>query len=442
MNISPDIPRIFTAFSEWCACILYIFTLNTCKRRGIFIVKAVGVLVVQVIFFTLTGELPLIFWVPCMIIAVGLMLFFIRWCSGVTMGIAAYSCVRAFVLAEMAASLEWQIHCFFFQEENDLSLMAYGLMFSVFGIVFLLMFFVERRNISINRQLSISDRELWSAILIGAVIFIISNMSFVSIRTPFSGQYGVEILSIRTMVDIGGVAILYAHHVQRCELHMRRELEAMQNVLQNQYIQYQQSKQSIDTINRKYHDLKHQISILRAEADNELRNGFLDTMEAEIKSYEIQNKTGNSVVDTVLAGKSLYCSKHGITLTSVVDGALLDFMSVMDICSIFGNALDNAIEYVEKIDDREKRLIHVAVFSQKEFILLRFENYCEEALVFQDGIPATTKPDSDYHGYGLKSIRYVAGNYDGTVTVRLENNWFELKIMFPQQEQADKKIPV
>ena len=57
---------------------------------------------------------------------------------------------------------------------------------------------------------------------------------------------------------------------------------------------------------------------------------------------------------------------------------MLDFMDVMDICSIFGNALDNAIECEMKIPEKEKRLIHVTVSRQKAFLSLRFENYCEE----------------------------------------------------------------
>lgn len=51
----------------------------------------------------------------------------------------------------------------------------------------------------------------------------------------------------------------------------------------------------------------------------------------------------------------------------VADGTLLDFMDIMDICSIFGNALDNAIECELKIADKEKRLIHVTVSQQKNF---------------------------------------------------------------------------
>ena len=57
-------------------------------------------------------------------------------------------------------------------------------------------------------------------------------------------------------------------------------------------------KKSIELINYKYHDLKHQIAVLRSEADPGKREAFLDKMEADIKKYESQNKTGNKVLDT------------------------------------------------------------------------------------------------------------------------------------------------
>lgn len=55
-------------------------------------------------------------------------------------------------------------------------------------------------------------------------------------------------------------------------------------------------------------------------------------------------------------------------------------MDVMDISALFGNALDNAIESVKKIPDREKRLIHVAVAKQKGFLRIRVENCYEGVL--------------------------------------------------------------
>ncbi len=109
----------------------------------------------------------------------------------------------------------------------------------------------------------------------------------------------------------------------------------------------------------------------------------------------------------------------------------MNFMSVMDICSVFGNALDNAIESVEKLAEPEKRLVSMSVVAQNEFVMLRFDNYYEEELELKDGLPVTTKKNKKYHGYGIRSIRQTAEKYGGTVTFHGENNWFSLRILFP-----------
>ena len=108
-------------------------------------------------------------------------------------------------------------------------------------------------------------------------------------------------------------------------------------------------------------------------------------------------------------------------------------METMDICSIFGNALDNAIESVLKIDDKEKRLIHVTVSKQKAFLMICIENYFEDKLKFSNGQLETTKKDSNFHGYGIKSIRYTVNKYDGAVDIDSKDNWFNLRILIPLQ---------
>ena len=228
--------------------------------------------------------------------------------------------------------------------------------------------------------------------------------------------------------------MLYAHLIQCSDIRMRRELEAMQNVLQNQYLQYIQSKESIDLINYKYHDLKHQIEVLRSEEDPQKRNAFLNKMEEEIRLYEVQNKTGNKVLDTVLTSKGLVCAKNDITFTCVADGTLVNFMETADICSIFGNALDNAIECEKKIADKEKRLIHVTVSRQKNFLMIRVENYFEGNLRYKEGALATTKKNKAFHGYGIKSIRYTANKYEGALSISTRDSWFELQVLIPMQE--------
>ena len=432
-----DIPRIVTAAAEWCACLTVIAKYpRRCGGLRLWGLLGLG-LAGQCLFMMLTDALPLWLWLPCMAAAVGMMLALIAACCDMPLASAGYCTVRAFLLAEFAASLEWQLYSYAlfalgWQEMGaGRAALAVGMLAGVYAAVFLGMYGLEKRRDDPRAAMTFQLRELGSPALIALACFFLSNLSFVYRDAPFTGSQLTDIYNIRTLVDLAGVAMLYAYHVQRCELYMQRELDAIQNILQNQYAQYRQSRESIEVINHKYHDLKHQIAVLRAEPDAGRRSAYLDGMEEEIRDYEAQNKTGNSVLDTVLTGKSLYCSRHGVELTCVADGARLEFMDVMDLCTIFGNILDNAIECELRVEEREKRLIHLAVYAKKDLLVIRCENYCPEVLKFQDGLPVSTKPEGAYHGYGIKSVRRAAGKYGGAVTVHNGEEWFEINVVIP-----------
>lgn len=431
MNILTDIPRFDTALAEWLACLICIIVLRH-RFKGIkLFVASAAALTIQAVFLQLTGNVPIAFWVPCMMTAVLLMFGYISLCCNLSFADSAYSSIRAFVFAEFAASFQWQIYYFFFGQK-DLHIVGKVLvLLFIYALVYSLYYILEKRILPGDGTLNIGYRGLVGAVVIGIAVFAISNLSFVSQHTLFSAQYSEEIFAIRTLVDLGGLSMLYAHYYQFCGFRARRELEIMQSMFENQYQQYQHSKESIEIINYKYHDLKHQIAALLAEEDSEKRRVYLKEMENDLKTYEIQNKTGNKVLDIILTSKNIICLKNSIVLTSVIDGALLDFIEVKDICSIFGNAMDNAIEYERKINESEKRLIHLSVFAQKGFLIIRIENYFEGELDFEADLPLTTKKDKDYHGYGLKSIRHIVQKYGGVLNTDIQDGWFELKILIP-----------
>lgn len=430
-----DIPRLYTAIAEWAACLIFLAVAPIRFPRKIRRVIALVALIVECTFLVATSNVAIIFWIPCMIIAFLMMVCFIHVSCKLRFQTSMYCGILAFVTAEFDASLEWQITRYFWPDGTYSPIWVQVLLLLIiYGSVNFFIYHMLNDHIKKSEKQDINLKDFWAALVIGIAVFAISNLSFFMKNTPFSGQYSMEIANIRTLVDMGGIAMLYAHFIHCMELHTRQELEAVQYVLQNQYQQYKQSRESIELINYKYHDLKHQIEFLRREQDPKKREEFLSQMENEIKQYELQNKTGNSVLDTVLTGKSLYCNKHDITLTAVCDGALLEFMDTMDICSIFGNALDNAIECELKIKDKEKRLIHVSVSQQKNFVLIRVENYFEGGLTYEEeGTLATTKKEKEFHGYGIKSIKYTVNKYDGAVIIDTKDQWFDLKILIPMK---------
>ncbi len=432
--VLPDIPRIYTALAEWLACFICILELKRRVTGGKLVGISTGVLIIQSLFLQYTVQAEGFWWMICMALAIVIMYVYIAFCSDISLKDAGYYCVRAFVTAEFAASLEWQLDCFAYFVLGWKNIWFRGmLLLLTYGAVFLCIWLCYRKYEKMEEAFQVTNRELISCVIIALAVFLISNLGFVSAMTPFSGKYTTEIFNVRTLVDLGGVAILYAYHVQRIDLRVRQELESMQTILHNQYIQYQQSQEAMDLIHYKYHDLKHHIIALRTQEDAQKRDAYLDKMEEEIQNFESQNRTGNEVLDTLLNAKMLQCMKKDISMTCVVDGMLISFMDTMDICSIFGNALDNAIEYEETVCDKEKRLIHVAVHAQRNFLIIRFENYCEEQMEFEKSLPVTTKGDTQFHGYGLKSLRYTVRKYGGEVDVGIEDKWFVLKILIPMK---------
>lgn len=424
----PDIPRLYTALAEWLACLLYVLALRPRFGKAGTAVLSGAWLLGMGLFLQLTGRVPLVWWIPCMAAAVGGMYLMLLSLCEISALDAGYCCARAFLLAEFAASLEWQLHCYFWPEKSGthpFSLLLMAVVYAgVYGFTF--WFDFRRGGRGSAAHPGADGRSLGTAVVMAVTAFAVSNLSFAQ-----AGSNTMSVFYIRTLVDFAGVLILSIQQEQLREARLHEELSAMDNVLRRQYEQYRQSKENIHLLNRRYHDLKVQIAAIRAERDPGKQAAALDKMESGIRMYEAQNKTGNPVLDTLLTAKSLYCQQHDINLTCVADGHLLDFMTTADICTIAGTALDNATESVEAIPDTEKRLIRAAVYAQNGFVMLRFENYCETLPdMDRDGTP---RPGA-HGGYGIKSIRATAQKYGGTVTVHCDNSWFTLRVLLPVQK--------
>lgn len=443
--IQPDLshtPGIYYAVAYWLAGTFYIL-MNRRVLSGWRLAAAQAVfLAVLSGFMIMTDGVDAVWFFPCMAVSVGLILLDIKLVTGMNWTKAGYFCARAFILGEFSASMEWYLFYFGLTvlgiPLNILSNLVFLLV--THGLIFYVMYLLERKYREGYGHWKVSLRETFTAAVLALAVFSVSNISFAVKGTLFSSQFTAEIFIIRTIVDLGGVAILFAYNVQIQEMNMEMEMEHLQNLLHMQYENYRVSEESIALVNQKYHDLKHQIRLLRGAAPEE-RTAYLEQMEEEIRAYEAQNKTGNRVLDTILTAKTIQCQHEGISLTCVAEGEALSFMDPMDISALFGNALDNAIESVKKLPDPEKRLIHVSAVRQKGFLRIRVENCYSGQLRFVDGMPATTKDDPRYHGYGLKSIRGIASGYGGSVTIDARDGWFELRLLIPLPPSAESSPP-
>lgn len=405
-NALPDIPRSYTAICEWAACMVYIAVLyrRVPLRRSI-IVSAAGLAsLVAVQYFD--GSMPIWFWI------IGMLL--------------AFACMYATILLGAGTGK---------REGLYITARAIALLVVTYALCFGLAWMVERGNFSQTTPTLPTASAAIATMAIMIVTFAMSNLSFVSTNTPFSGSVGQEIFYIRTLVDFCGFAILYAQQEQARRIEANTELASINAQLESQHQEYLQSKENIESLGRLAHDLKHQLAALRAEVDPKHAAAGFEQLEQSVQRYSAQQHTGNPVLDVILTTKERTCADRGITFTAVADGSLLSGMSSMDIASLFGNALDNAIEATSKLPKREQRLIKLALYEQNRFIVIRVENYYDSRLKKDaEGNLRTTKRDDQHrHGFGVKSIRHIAQQYGGEVTIRTEDHWFVLTALIPRK---------
>lgn len=269
----------------------------------------------------------------------------------------------------------------------------------------------------------IGPRQLTSAILIFGAFEMIAF-------TPGNILTGKSNWQVLYLTQLLMAVILYLQSELFKKSAMRRELEVINLLWKKEQEQYKLSKENIALINQKCHDLKHQIRAIRNVSEED-REKYLKGMEESVRIYEAIVKTGNEVLDTILTEKSLYCKDKGITVSCVADGSQMNFIDTVDLYAILGNALDNAIEAVVKLESEEQKQIDVVVYRRQNFLVMNIVNPIAEKLIYEEELPVTTKGDKRYHGFGLKSMNYIVRKYDGFLNISETDGCFSLKILIP-----------
>lgn len=263
------------------------------------------------------------------------------------------------------------------------------------------------------------------------LLFLLFGMQlFTNVFQNILGELEVEVWIYTLFNFFDFICCLFLIALQ-CEIVIRENEqvnnEIMKHILYQQKQQMQVSKETIEMINIKCHDIKNQLSLL----ENKVPQNEIEELKKVADIYNTAVKTGNEALDVLLMEKMMLCNNKNIHIDCAVKAEQLSFMKQEDIYSLFGNVLDNAIEAVDKLSDPEKRLVSIRIKNDKGMIVIHEENYYEGEMVFKDGLPETTKEDRFYHGFGMKSIRMITEKYNGYYSVKTENNKFFINILIP-----------
>lgn len=310
----------------------------------------------------------------------------------------------------------------------------YGI-YASFVIISLPIFYnMFGKKIHKNETLIIED----SRLLIISIILIICTIILNLIYESFVKVSNLTLFIVGCLFDM--VCCFLTLFIEFEMLKSKEISEAyiqMKTIWESEKKQLEISKENMDYMKILAHDLKHELN----ESTLLISKDKVDELNRRIAAFGNSIKTGNDILDLVIAERTLIVQKENINLSIIADGSVLSNMKQSDCYSLFMNIMDNAIDAVKELP-KDQREISLAVRESMGMILIHEVNPFKGTLNFKDGLPQTTKGDSMYHGLGTKSIKGIVDSYSGDCEISIkDNNIYVLNILLPkniiQKENTD-----
>lgn len=224
---------------------------------------------------------------------------------------------------------------------------------------------------------------------------------------------------------------------------------------QSQIAAYQMLEEQYRQSERLRHDMKNHIVALSGLLENKEYNkiaGYLKTMEysGNLGSGEI---TGSTAVDAILDQKRTYAEQNNIFWECDVKIPKICDINDFDLCVLFGNLLDNAVEACERMHSDGNRFINIQSKTVKSCFLLEIRNstdmtdtpnprYTSADISRMShnraNVPSmlyTHKENPEKHGIGLLNIDDVVRSYNGVMDIDVKDGIFMTSILIPMQNR-------
>ncbi len=315
----------------------------------------------------------------------------------------------------------------------------YPLMDFFVWILLLLFFFAGKnwrqqlKENSGQRSLSPWERRLLNVSGVFLLILVIMLFSFKDLFT--TREEGI------TFLLVGGIsALLLDLSILFLVLQGNQKRYYEQKALENEYylqaeLRYFQARQKDqEAVRRLRHDMKNHlfcIQDLLSRGEKQELAAYLEELNTRLSKNAGDISLGNEIADAICWEKARLAEEKGIRITA--DGKISSKTEILptDICTIFANALDNALEYLEN-SGLANPWIHIGIQNQGNLLCLVFENPVADNIVLPvEG--KTTKNPQHHQGLGLSNIRQAAERYQGTLRTEVppeqNNKIFRLEVL-------------
>lgn len=258
------------------------------------------------------------------------------------------------------------------------------------------------------------------------LLFALFNcFSIAAINVQTNGQ--INLVDINFICYISAFICAYIVKHSLAGNYRMLEMERIREDMRVQYEIWNQKKENDEAIKRMYHDLKHQIQALEMKGNTE---ELADALKSRLEERRLRIYTENPVLNVIFNEKEKTAEKDEIRFEMESSFGDFTFIEDLDLCSIFSNALDNALEAAKQCQKGE-RWIKLRYNEKEAFIAFSIQNSYMD-IIMKDGKPITNKADSGYHGIGLKSIEVALRKYNGNCRIDAQDHIFTLSAWIPK----------
>lgn len=204
---------------------------------------------------------------------------------------------------------------------------------------------------------------------------------------------------------------------QQYEQHLKSQVKHLDEILVTQ-----------NQIKKFKHDfLNYEIGLKSYLENNDCSGAikYLNNLSDNFGTYENIIETGNTALDAILSAKKAIAQSKGISFTTQIQIPQKLEVEPIDMCIIFGNAIDNAIEACEKIEGTSKK-IDLTLICQDKRLFCKIANTTAE---MTKNMFKTSKSDAQNHGFGLDNIKTSLAKYNSEPTITQTNDEFIIKFI-------------
>ena len=350
--------------------------------------------------------------------------FDIPWSEVFYIAAAAFSAEHlASMLDSLFSLLSPEVLSLIISQQFHWPILLYWFFFA--AIVYILVYLLIFQDKRMAEDLSLNFANTLLFLIVSICVNLFLNMYYTSlvkeIRTTWIAifEYSFNILCSSFLLSLQVMMLR--------EIRMKKQLDIVSMLWAHAREQYWMSRENVEAINIKCHDLKHLLLKVKDKTNEQEYAHML----ALLDSYGAEIETNNEVLNVVFQEKNFQCRKLGIQFTCIIDGAALNFMETTDLYVLFGNLIDNCIEAVSQLSETEVKNIQVTVRQEKGFVIITTENGYAGELHWVNGRPKTSKKDQENHGYGILSIEQITKKYGGSYSIQNEEHIFTMNLVFP-----------